>query len=310
MGNSFWKGKNVLVTGSSGFIGSHLIKSLHESGAQAYGVSRSASEKKQFKGNISEFSTIEKIIKENKIQICYHLAADALVESGQANPYHTFKNNIDAALNVLECGRKYNLEKVIISSTSQVYGNNKPPYLERFYPRPSRPYETSKTCIDLIAQSYANTFSLPVIIPRFVNTYGPGDLNFNRLVPKTIKSILEDNPPSMWGGDVKRDYLYIDDVVTAYKLLGEVKMQKLGKNKIFNFGGDNIFSVKEIIEMLIKISKKDLKIVKIQNERDLEIKVQYSSFKKANRILGWTPRTPIEKGLRLTYGWYEENIKK
>ncbi|HMS22632.1 MAG TPA: NAD-dependent epimerase/dehydratase family protein [Candidatus Levybacteria bacterium] len=307
---NFWNKKKVLITGSGGFVGTHLKEKLRKLGADVYGVSRSSSDKHDYKENITNLSAVEGIIKKNRIQICYHLAAEALVESGQSDPYNTFKNNITGALNVLECSRKYNLEKIIIASTSHVYGDHKPPYLERFSPRPSRPYETSKTCIDLIAQSYANTFSLPVIIPRFVNTYGPGDTNFNRLIPKTIKSILENKPPLMWGGKARRDYLYIDDVISAYTLLGETKMEKFGKNRIYNFGSNNIYSVQEIIEILIKMSGKDLEIVRKKDERDFEIKIQFSSFKKANRILGWSPKFSIDRGLLLTIPWYKKNLNK
>jgi CDP-glucose 4,6-dehydratase len=308
--SNFWDKKRVLITGSGGFVGTHLKGKLKKLGAEVYGISRSATDKSDYKENITNFPAVEQIIKKNHIEICYHLAAEALVESGQIDPYNTFKNNIDGALNILECSRKYNLDKIIIASTSHVYGDHKPPYLESFSPRPSRPYETSKTCIDLIAQSYANTFSLPVIIPRFVNIYGPGDNNFNRLIPKTIKSILENKPPLMWGGKARRDYLYIDDVVSAYKLLGEIQIEKLGKNRIYNFGSNNIYSVQEIIDILIKMSGKDLKIVRKKDERDFEIKIQFSSFKKANKILGWSPRFSINQGLSLTIPWYTENINK
>ncbi len=298
------KGKKILITGSTGFVGQHLEQELKKLGAKVFGVSRSGGEN-TIRANIVDFNTIDKIIKTKKIEICYHLAAEALVESGQIDPYNTFKNNIEGALNILESGRRNNLEKIIIASTSHVYGDHKPPYLETFSPRPSRPYETSKTCIDLLAQSYANTFSLPVLIPRFVNTYGPGDLNFNRLVPKTIKSVLNNEPPKMWGGGAKRDYLYIDDVVNAYILLGEADMSKIGKNRIYNFGSSNIFSVQEIIEKIIELSGKKFRIEKIKDERDFEINVQYSSWKKAKKMFRWDPEYTIDEGLLKTIAWYK-----
>lgn len=302
---NYWENKNILVTGASGFVGSNLISKLNGLGANVFGISRSG-KGPTIKGDVTNLSLIDKIIKTKKIQICYHLAAESLVESGQTNPYDTFKSNIEGALNILESARKNNLEKIIIASTSHVYGDHKPPYLETFSPRPSRPYETSKTCIDLLAQSYANTFSLPVLIPRFVNIYGPGDLNFNRLVPKTIKSVLNNKPPKMWGGGAKRDYLFIDDVTRAYILLGEADMSKIGKNRIYNFGSSNIFSVQEIIEKIIELSGKKFKIEKIEDERDFEIKVQYSSWKKAKKVLNWDPQFSISDGLSETLNWYKK----
>src|SRR3989344_2088215 len=299
----FWKNKKVLITGSTGFIGSALFSKLSSMGANVVGISKSG----KYSDNVDvlNFSDLNSCIKKNKISICYHLAAESIVEAGQINPFNTFKTNIEGALNVLESARINRLAKIIIASTSHVYGDSKPPHFEEDTPKRSRPYETSKTCADLIAQSYANTFSLPVLIPRFVNVYGPGDLNFNRLIPKTIKSVLNGKNPKMWGGVAKRDYLYVSDVITAYIMLGQVSIPSIGSDRIFNFGSNNVFSVKEIIEKIILLSGKNLKIKKIKNERDFEINTQYSSWEKANRILKWQPKYGIDKGLRETIGWYK-----
>jgi CDP-glucose 4,6-dehydratase len=303
-----WKEKNVLITGINGFIGSNLAKTLEERGANVFGISRSSKRKKVIKANIIDFSRIDEIMKNKKIQICFHLAAESLVESGQDEPYQTFKINTLGTLNVLESGRKNNLEKIIIASTAHVYGSNPIPYKEEYFPRPSRPYETSKTCIDLIAQSYADTFNLPVLIPRFSNIYGPGDYNYNRLIPKTIKSILADEAPKMWGGGAIRDYMFIEDAVNAYLKLAVMPMTNVDKNRIFNFGTGQRLSVKQIIEMIIHLSGKSLSIQKIEDARILEIKKQFVSSAKAKRILHWRPKTPIEKGLMKTIDWYKNNL--
>jgi CDP-glucose 4,6-dehydratase len=303
-----WKNKRVLVTGATGFVGGNLYKRLTNLDAKVYGISRRGDGKRVYKVDIEDFKKLNDFIIDKKIQICFHLAAEALVESGQDNPYRTFKINIFGAVNVLESARINKLDKVIIASTSHVYGDTKTPYLEFYPPKPSRPYETSKTCTDLIAQSYARTFSLPVLIPRFVNIYGPGDLNFNRLIPKTVKSIIKNEAPRMWGGDAKRDYLFIDDVIDAYILLGEVEISKIGKNRIFNFGSDNIFSVKEVMREIIRLSGSKLKIKKIKDEREFEIRSQFSSWKKANRLLGWKPRYNFETGLEQTIEWYKSYL--
>src|SRR5579859_7141660 len=213
MTKSIFKNKNILITGITGFIGSHLKKRLEELGANVYGISRSAEKKNIFKANIIDLSAIDKIFKKKNIAMCFHLAAESLVELGQSDPYQTFKINTLGTLNILEAARNNNIEKLIIASTSHVYGNSKLPFREIYQPKPSRPYETSKTCTDLLAQSYADTFNLPVLIPRFINIYGPGDLHTNRLIPKTINSILHDQSPTMWGGSAVRDYLYIDDAI-------------------------------------------------------------------------------------------------
>src|SRR3989344_8782410 len=195
------KGKNILITGITGFIGKALAKRLKSQGANVFGISRSIKgDKENLKANILDYPVIDKFIKDSDIDICFHLASASLVEEGQTHPYQTFKVNTEGTLNILESARNNNLEKVIIASTSHVYGKNKIPYFESYMPRPTRPYETSKACTDIIAQSYSKSFNLPILIPRFVNIYGPGDLNFQRLIPKTIKSVLGNSEPKMWGG--------------------------------------------------------------------------------------------------------------
>lgn len=300
------KGKNILITGITGFVGQHLGKKLQELGAHVYGITRNLSDKSHIKGDIVDYGFLEDVIKNKKIDICFHLAGEALVETGQENPYRTFHTNLLGTLNVLELGRKYNLEKIIVASTSHVYGDNKVPYFEKYPPRPSRPYETSKTVTDLIAQSYADTFSLPVLIPRFVNIYGPGDTNFTRLIPKTIQTILSDSSPTMWGGDTIRQYLYIDDAIQAYLDLATADISFIGKNRIFNFGSPDKISVKSLIELIIKFSDKNVAIEIIKDGREAEIRSQYLSWHKARKLLHWYPKTTLEKGLQKTIAWYKE----
>lgn len=299
------RGKKVLVTGISGFVGSNLAKKLRSLRADVYGISRSlTNDKKNLRVDIIDYQSINNFIKDSKIQICFHLASESLVEEGQLHPYETFKVNIGGTLNILESARNNNLERVIIASTSQVYGRNKTPYFESYIPRPTRPYETSKACTDIIAQSYAESFGLLVLIPRFVNIYGPGDLNFQRLIPKTIKSVLENFNPTMWGGDAIRDYLFIDDAVDAYVCLSNLDKRRIGKNRIFNFGSNNRISVKDMIGKIISLSGKKLKIDRIVQERKEEIRLQYVSSKKAMEVLGWEPKVDLDEGLKRSIDWY------
>lgn len=307
---SFWNKKTVLITGINGFIGSHLAKKLKDKGAIVWGISRSRRKKNIIKANIVDFKRLEILIKKKKIKICFHLAAESLVESGQEDPYQTFKINTIGTLNILEITRRYKLEKLIIASTSHVYGNNPLPFKEEYPARPSRPYETSKTCIDLIAQSYAETFNIPVLISRFCNIYGPGDVNLNRLIPKTIKSVLSDTSPQMWGGGALREYMYIDDAIDGYIKLAEVPISFAGKNRIFNFGTGKRFSVQEVIEKVIQVSGKKLKIKKIKEGRSLEIQTQYVSSLKSKKLLDWSPKVSFEKGLQQTITWYNTEFDK
>lgn len=303
-----FKNKKILITGVNGFVGSALEKRLSSLGSEVFGISKSGSSNKRIlNADILDYPTIDNFVKANGIKICFHLASKALVEEGQQDPYETFKVNVDGTLNILQIAHINKLEKIIIASTSHVYGDNKEPYVEEYTPKPSRPYETSKTCADLIAQSYAQSFNLPVLIPRFVNIYGPGDLNFQRLIPKTIKSIFEGSSPQMWGGTAIRDYLYIDDAIDAYLLLAKMEVKGNKENRVFNFGGNNIISVEDLIKKIISLSGKKFEIKKIRNEREDEIDSQYVSFDKATKLLGWKPKIGLDEGLIRTIDWYLKN---
>ncbi len=304
------RNKRILITGITGFVGKALSSRLNSLDAMVYGISRSVSnDARNLNADILDYSKINKFIKDSDIEICFHLASSSLVEEGQRHPYQTFKVNTEGTLNILESARNNNLEKIIIASTSHVYGRNKAPYFESYTPRPTRPYETSKACTDIIAQSYAESFDLPVLIPRFVNIYGPGDLNFQRLIPKTIKSVLENSNPKMWGGEAIRDYLFIDDAIEAYLLLAQIDVSDVGKNRIFNFGSSNVTSVEDLIKKIIMISGKDLKIKKVSDEREGEIDLQYVSFAKATKLLEWKPKITLEEGLQQTLNWYKKYLK-
>ncbi len=301
-----WENSRVLITGSSGFIGRHLVSYLLGKKAKVLGLSRhpynSTIEKKVDVANKAE---LLKVFKQFKPDACFHLASEALVESGSKEPYGTFNNNITSALNVLEVSRSYNIQRIIIASTSHVYGRASVPYREDEPPRPSRPYETSKTCVDLIAQSYADSFNLPVLIPRFVNIYGPGDLNFSRVIPKTMQSVVSGKNPTMWGGSAKREYLYIDDAIRAYGMLGQITDAQLEKNRIYNVGTGKPISVRDLMTKIIGMSSKELRIDKTEDGREEELLSQVVSWEKIKRAMNWTPKTNLDRGLLKTYEWYK-----
>lgn len=296
------KGKTVLVTGAGGFVGGHLARRLTSLGAIVVGLSR-----KHAHGiDVTDRDALGPII-QKKPRVIFHLAGEALVEKGQEAPYDTFRTNVLGTLNILELARLAGIPRVVIGSTAHVYGVGVPPFHEDSPPRPSRPYETSKTVTDLLAQSYADSFSLPVVIPRFVNIYGPGDTNFTRLIPKTLKYILTGRPVPIWGGSAKREYLYIDDAVEAYILLATISEATVEKNRIFNFGAGKPVAVEEIIRRIGKLAGIAVKIQRLSKGREGEILEQYVSWEKATRVLGWKPRVSLDEGLARTISWWREH---
>lgn len=302
MQKNFWRNRRVLVTGAGGFVGSHLRETLASLGANVATVSR-----KDDGIDIAKREILAPLFGKHP-SVIFHLAGEALVERGQEDPYDTFRTNVMGTLNVLELSRVHAIPRIVIASTAHVYGAGVPPFREDSPPRPSRPYETSKTATDLLAQSYADSFRVPVVIPRFVNIYGPGDTNDMRLVPKTLTYILAGKPVPMWGGTAKREYLYIDDAVEAYLLLGTMSADKLEKNRIFNFGAGKPIAARNLIKTIGKIAGVEIKIVKEKVERQGEITDQHVSWEKASRVLGWKPRVALTEGLKRTIAWYREYL--
>lgn len=300
-----WVNKRILISGSGGFIGSHLLRYFQGKHAEVLGLSRrKKSSSTEISVDTTDFDGLLFAVKKFKPDAFFHLASEALVESGQADPYHTFHNNIVSALNVLEATRLVKTSRVIIASTVHVYGNSPLPYREDDPARPSRPYETSKTCIDLVAQSYADTYGTPVLIPRFVNVYGPGDTNMGRIVPKTISSLLRGRQPTMWGGNATRDYLYIDDAIRAYDMLGKISDSQIERNRIFNFATGHPVTARKMITSIIELTGKKMAIKKIMSGRENELDKQEVSWAKAKNVLGWKPRVKLSEGLEKTIQWY------
>lgn len=299
----------MLVTGSSGFIGRHLTVFLRKEGARVLGVSRHPQDEDiERKIDISVQKEVSDLFQEFKPDVCFHLASEALVEHGSHEPYETFRNNILGAVNILEAARNNRISRIVVASTSHVYGKAPLPYHEDDPARPSRPYETSKTCVDLIAQSYADSFNVPVLIPRFVNIYGPGDLNYSRIIPKTMRSVILGKNPVMWGGSAKREYMYIDDAISAYSKLGKITDEQLEKNRIYNVGSGVSISARDIVNKIILLSGKKLRIKRIQEGREEELPEQVVSSDKIRRVMRWKPQVNINEGLRITYEWYKRSM--
>jgi CDP-glucose 4,6-dehydratase len=191
-----------------------------------------------------------------------------------------------------------------------VYGASEKVFNESDAPRPTRPYETSKACVDLIAQAYADSYNLPVLIPRFSNIYGPGDLHFDRLIPKTIRSIYQGKNPIMWGGKARRAYLYIEDAIRAYDTLGRLRIEDIDNNRIYNVSSVSVYSVEEVMQKILYHMNSSLRIEKIENERQHEAMIQVMNSSKARKILQWEDTMSLDEGLIKTIAWYRKYFNK
>jgi CDP-glucose 4,6-dehydratase len=319
---NFWKGKPVFITGSTGFVGSSLTARLVGLGARVIALVRDEVSESNFyrqnldkrvtivRGNLENPPLLERAINEYAVEAVYHLGAQAIVGAANRSPLSTFRANIEGTWNLLEaCREKDNLRAIVVASSDKAYGTHKElPYREDYSLNPEYPYDVSKACADLIARSYVNTFQLPIVITRFANIYGPGDINFSRIVPDTIRAALEGCPPVIRSdGTPERDYLYIDDVVDLYLLLIERIDETRGE--IFNAGHNKPVAVSVLVEKILSLSgREDLKPdIQGQGNPSGEIDRQWLDGAKAKAILGWSPRVDLEAGLLRTIDWFKQS---
>lgn len=322
--SSYWEEKNVFVTGGAGFLGSWLILSLIEKRANVVALIKdrvpnsvlfySGADKKVtlIRGGLEDYSTIERSLNEYEIDTCFHLGAQAIVQTANRSPLSTFESNIKGTWNVLEAARNSELlERIVVATSDKSYGTKeKLPYSEEDCLQGLHPYDVSKTCADLLAQTYYNTYNLPVGISRCGNLYGGGDLNFSRVVPGTIRSlILDEDPIIRSDGTYVRDYFYIEDTVDAFITLGENLDRDKIKGDAFNFGTGITTTVLDVVNKLISLSGKSNLKPNILNEVRHEIKEQYLDCKKADRLLNWTPKHDLDTGLKKTIAWYETYLQ-
>ena len=321
MRNKFWKNKNVFITGCTGLLGSSLTKELLDRGANIIGLVRDITPKSNLylsgtykninivKGTIEDLYTLERALNEYEINTVFHLAAQTIVGTANRNPLSTFETNIKGTWNLLEAARRVSTVKsVIIASSDKAYGDQiMLPYDETTPLQGEHPYDVSKSCTDLISKAYHTSYGLPVCITRCGNFYGAGDLNFNRIVPGTIRSVLNNESPIIRSdGTYIRDYFYVKDGALAYIHLAQ-KMAELDINgEAFNFSNEIQITTLELTNLILKLmEKEDLKPT-ILNQATNEIKHQYLSANKARNVLNWSPSFTLEQGLIETIEWYKE----
>jgi CDP-glucose 4,6-dehydratase len=308
-----------LVTGATGLLGSALVPQLLARGADVICLIRDSvphsillrtgliDRVKAVRGDIADQTLLERILGEYEIATVFHLAAQTIVGVANANPISTFESNVAGTWRLMEaCRRSPGVKQIAVASSDKAYGDQTAlPYDETMPVNGRFPYDVSKSCADLIAQSYAHTYDMPVLVTRCGNFFGPGDLNWNRLVPGTVRSLVRGNRPVIRSdGNYIRDYIFIEDAAQAYIQAVEQLAQKPElKGHAFNFSTETQLTVIEMVELIAKLLKSDAK-PEIRNEARAEIPHQYLSAAKAREMLGWKPAFTIEEGLARTLPWY------
>lgn len=333
--NSYWFGKNVLITGINGFIGGNLAKELVAKGANIFGLIRNAKhdtlmfyEKINEKvvlieGDLTDKDLFSRIISEEQIQAVFHLAAQVEVGVGLANPYLTFETNIRGTYALLEAIRQCpgTVETIVVASTDKSYGSypkDMMPYKEDYPLRPKYPYDVSKACADMIAQCYTTeVYKLPLVVTRFCNIYGPGQLNFSAIFPDSIRACLGYGTFVPRGnGQQIRDFIFVEDVVDLYLRIGEdlAKQPEKFRGNIYNAGTNTPISVREVLNTVYKITGKEKEfgaILEMMKGKETvgEIDCQYMDFEKVNAHFGWTPKHTFEQGVTKTIEWFKGYLK-
>ena len=317
-----FKNRNVLVTGATGIVGSWLIKDLLKLRCEITGLIYKADRNSELyrsndirrikivKGPLENIKGLTTAIKDFSIDTVFHLAAQAIVDKAHQKPFETFEANIRGTYNLLEACRinQRKIRAIIVASSDKAYGASKHlPYTEDMPLEGRQPYEVSKSCTDLLAQSYYHSYKLPIGIVRCGNIFGGGDLHWNRIVPGTIRSLLSKKRPIIRSdGSYVRDYIYVKDVSRALCLLTQNLLSEKYHGEAFNVSPQEPLTVLQIVTAIQKhMGYEYLKPV-IQNIAKGEIQSQYLSSVKAKKLLHWKPRYSLGQGLKETISWYEK----
>ena len=323
---SFWKQKNVLVTGATGLLGSWLVEDFLDRGANVTCLVRDWVPRSRaiehglldranvVRGELEDQEVVLRAMNEYEIDSVFHLGAQTIVGTASVSARSTFEANIRGTWNVLEacrtCAKR--IERVVVASSDKAYGvHDKLPYTEDAPLQGRFPYDVSKSCADLISFSYFHTYQVPVAITRCGNLFGGGDLNFNRLIPGTIRSALQNESPIIRSdGKFVRDYFYVKDAVNAYRVLAERMPDVSTVGEAFNFGTETPISVLDIVKQILRLTGCTGLKPTILNEACHEIREQYLDCTKARRTLDWAPSHTPDDAISETIEWYKAWLER
>lgn len=323
MNTTFWHERPVLVTGCTGLLGAWLTHTLVEVGADVIGLIRddvpnswlvssgTITQIRVAHGDVTDYAVVERVINEYEVDTVFHLAAQTIVGIANRAPLSTFDTNIRGTWIVLEAIRRSpTVKHVVIASSDKAYGSQPHlPYTEEMTLKGQHPYDVSKSAADLIAQMYGKTYGLPLAITRCANLYGGGDLNWNRLIPGTIRSALQGQQPIIRSdGTFIRDYLYVRDAVSAYLMVAEALEQPSLWGQAFNCGTDAPMSVLDMVKLILSLSPHPELDPWIMDEVTHEIKDQYLDSTKIHKMIGWAPAYSREQAMRETIDWYARHL--
>jgi CDP-glucose 4,6-dehydratase len=321
-----WSDKRVFITGATGMVGSSMVGRLIEQGASVTVLVQDWDTQSQLirskdiekvnvvTGALEDISALRRAINKFETDTVMHLGAQTIVGTALRNPLETFEANIRGTYQLLEVCREQraSVKRILVASSDKAYGDSAIlPYTEDMPLRGLHPYDASKTCTDIVAQTYAHTYDLPITIARCGNIYGAGDLNWSRIIPATIQATFQNQPVRLRSdGTMQRDYLFVEDVVDAFLSLAAASGQNGIQGEGFNFSPEKPYTVLEIVGAVLNVmNRQDLEPI-IENTVKFEIQHQYLDSSKAKRLLGWEAAHTIQAGLEKTVPWYTELLAR
>ena len=318
--SSPWVGRSVFVTGATGLLGSWLVRSLLDRGARVAVLVRDHDPQSELlrsgtwvrtsvvSGRLEQLADVERALVTEEVDTVFHLGAQTLVGAALRDPLGTMEANVRGTWNLLEaCRRQAGLvQRIVVASSDKAYGEVASlPYTEATPLRGLHPYDVSKSAGDLIAQAWHHTYGTPVVIARCGNLYGGGDLNWSRIVPGTIRSLLRGERPVLRSdGTFLRDYVYVDDAVDAYLAMAEAVTRPDVAGRAFNFGPGQPATVLDVVAAVGRAMGIERVEPVIQNQARAEIRDQFLDARLARAVLGWSPRWTLDAGLVPTVAWY------
>ena len=324
--SDFWKTRRVFVTGATGFLGANLVTRLVKEQAAVVCLQRDAVQPNSFDlfglrdkvtvvhGDVQDLSLLQRILNEYEIDSVFHLAAQAIVGAANSSPISTFETNVRGTYMLLEaCRLSPSVKRVVVASSDKAYGSNTTlPYREDLPLHGTFPYDVSKSCTDLLARSYALTYDLPVVVTRSANIYGPGDINLSRIIPGTIVAVLKNESPIIRSdGTPLREFIFVDDVVSAYLTLAENISR--AKGEAFNIGSDRPVQILELTNRIIDLAGSNGDIeprIMLKSKIEHEIDAQYLSADKIHSLLDWRAEVDLDAGLNISIAWYRDNLAR
>ena len=314
-----WRDRSVLVTGATGIVGAWLCETLLSLGASVAALVIDVDPRSRFfrdgisercaivNGNLADVASCSRALNLHEVDVVFHLGAQTIVGAALRDPLECFESNVRGTYNLLEAARRLPglATRIVVASSDKAYGESPVlPYTEEMPLRGRHPYDVSKSCADLISLAYASTYGLSIAVARCGNIYGGGELNWSRIVPGTIRSLVRNQRPLLRSdGSPTRDYLFVRDVVSAYLALAEQLDRTEVTGQAFNFGPQSEISAIGMVREIQRAMNVETD-PQILGTAKFEIARQTLDSTKARDVLGWSPKHTLQQGLRETIDWY------